>query len=125
MSRVPEKLTEAEGKVKQLANEFAAKSNPRKLFPPAKIQSCWRHRTACNLFEQVVLDPQNKNSFVEAVVFLGASRLTEHIAAPTLVVQIFKDNSPRHAAPPTSTLKAAPVATGGRQRAIQHQIQRN
>ncbi|OAL21287.1 hypothetical protein AYO20_11405 [Fonsecaea nubica] len=43
-----------------------------------------------NLFQRAMFDPENENSHVNAVIFLGASRRAEHVAAPLLLVQILK-----------------------------------
>ncbi|KAF4467511.1 peptidase M16 inactive domain-containing [Fusarium albosuccineum] len=43
-----------------------------------------------SLLKKVMVDPENKNSYVDAVMFFAASRQAEHIAAPTLLVQILK-----------------------------------
>lgn len=40
-----------------------------------------------------MVDPENKNSHVDAVMFFAASRRPEHIAAPTLLVQILKEKA--------------------------------
>ncbi|KAL8298040.1 hypothetical protein RB597_007008 [Gaeumannomyces tritici] len=57
---------------------------------PPRIRARLPPSGRISLFKRSTVDPRNKNSSVNAVIFFAPSRRAQYIAAPTLLVQILK-----------------------------------